>query len=705
MADEWFGVLGPLTVSIDGTDRTPQPAKVQSLLALLVLNVGSVVPTSDIVTELWGDEAPGTPIAALYVYVSQLRQLLNPSVPVRHADQLVQTERQGYKLCVEPGRSDVAQFREKAAQGKLSLDNGDTADAVARLTDALAMWRGPALAGVDSWGRGLHQHAVALDEHRLAVREYLLDAELAQGNHADALPELTRLTRLHPLREQRAAQLMLALYRSGRQADALAVFRRTRDTLITELGVEPGPELREMQHAILVGGVPALEETTYAGPGPGACDGVDTPAQLLSTIPDFTGREPVLAAVLDLVAADPAAVAPPLCEITGPGGAGKTTLALHAAHMLRAEFPDGQLFGAMGGSSEHPADPGEVLRTFLVALGLDSRLVPDLLEERSRLLRTRLTGRRVLIVLDDVAEESQVRPLLPGTPGCAVVITGRSRLIGLEGVTRVAVNTLEPAEARALLARMIGAERYSTDPGAGAEVARLCGHLPLAVRIAGARLSARPHRSISDFAEALADEPGRLDELVAGDLDVRASIGLSYRACTEPQQRALRLLSAMRWDDFPAWIVATLLDATVRAGTEVVEQLVDAQLLQAVGSDDVGQARYQLHDLVRIYADEHRDDDPEQVRNAAQLRLHTVLSTLLAQAEELVQPDGEPLLAIPAPRASPPRARPGADRPAELGELRAGHADPRAGTGARRRPVGPGRAARRTADPAARPGW
>lgn len=647
MVYNWFGVLGPLVAQLDGVDRTPNAPKLRRLLGLLVVNAGEVVTTSAIVDELWPDEAPDTATAALYVYVSQLRQQLCPGVAARGPGQLVLTTKPGYRLAVDPALSDLHQFRMLTTQGRRSLDADDLDDAVLRLRSALDLWRGPALAGLDSVGP-LGDHARALDEQRLTVHEQTLDAELRRGNHETALPELADLCRAHPLRERLSAHLMLALYRSGRQAEALDVYRAARELLADQLGVDPGPDLHAMHQAILTGDVPQVRASTadLRSPAPDAAT-IGAPAQLLPTIPDFTGRAAALADVLDGLgsgadAPDGGDVAPRMCEISGAGGSGKTALALHAAHRLRERFPDGQLYAALRGSTESPAEIGEVLHTFLVALGLDARFVPERIEERSQLLRTRLSGRQVLIVLDDVTHESQVRPLLPGAAGCAVLLTGRTRLLGIEGVTRVGLGMMEPGEAGRLLAQLIGSARTEAEPNAAAEVVRLCGLLPLAVRIAGARLSARPHRTIAEFAESLADERGRLDELVAGDLEVRTSIGLSYRACTDVQRRALRLAAALRPDDFPAWVVALLLGVPLRHGADVVDQLVDAQLIQPVGRDEFGQARYLLHDLVRIYADEQGEPDPAEDACTAHRRLVEAATELLAEAERLVVPGAGP---------------------------------------------------------------
>jgi tetratricopeptide (TPR) repeat protein len=320
---------------------------------------------------------------------------------------------------------------------------------------------------------------------------------------------------------------------------------------------------------------------------------------------------------------------------------GKTTLAVQAAHAVRADFPDGQLVADLAGVTDQPADPAEVLREFLLQLGVHAGTLPRTIDERSRLFRSTTSGRRLLLLLDDAASERQVRPLLPGSASCAVLITGRRRLLGLEQVHTLDLDVLEPAGARTLLSRLIGTARVDAEPGAVSEILTHCGLLPLAVRIAGARLSAQPQVSLTAFARSLADERGRLDLLVAGDLGVRSSIGLSYRGCRELEQRGLRVLGAVGLAEFPAWVVAGLLDVDVRTGTEAVELLVDAHLVAVASVDALGEVRYRLHELVRLYAAELAAADPPEQVTAGIRRVAAAFAELLGRAERATHPGGQ----------------------------------------------------------------
>jgi len=636
----WFGVLGPLSVLDGDRDRTPRPAKVRTLLALLLVQVGDAVPLTVLIDEMWGEDPPATVTTALQVYVSQLRRLLGPGVAARDPAQLLQTHRPGYRLQIAPEQCDLHRFRTLADRGAASLADGDATAAADTLGAALALWRGPAL--VDVSARILHDlHAPTLEDQRLAVIEQHAEARLALGRADAVAAQLAGPVAAYPLRERLAAQLMVALYRSGRRGDALRAYDRTRRTLADELGIDPGAELRALHESILSGTEPLSGDPVAVSRPPATVEPgpYTAPAQLPPAISDFTGRETTVDAVVDALTSDgEAGSAPACCEITGPGGAGKTALAVQAAHRIQERFSDGHLVTNLRGTTEHPAEPGEVLSSFLRELSLDGRFVPDSVDERSRLFRSRVAGRKMLVVLDDAVSEVQVRPLLPGTPGCAVLITGRTQLLGLEGVRTIQLDPLAPDDAAGLLLRLVGADRVAAEPDAAADIVLHCGYLPLAVRIAGARLSAKPHWNLADFATALADERRRLDMLTAGDLEVRASIGLSYRACRAEDRRALRLLGRLRLPDFPAWTVAALIDTDVRAGTEVVERLVDAQLVHVTGIDRVGQVRYHLHDLVRLFADEQADADPPAEWNRGLERVAEALAELLERAERAVHP-------------------------------------------------------------------
>jgi hypothetical protein len=329
------------------------------------------------------------------------------------------------------------------------------------------------------------------------------------------------------------------------------------------------------------------------------------PGQLPPSAGDFTGRGELarrLRAVLLGSAASGTAVA--ITAVSGQGGVGKTALAVRVGHELAPRFPDGQLYVNLRGIEEEHADPGLVLADFLRDLGVDRAAIPDGLAARSRLYRSRLAGRRMLIVLDNARDERQLRPLLPGAPSCAVIITSRSRLAGLEGVTTIAVDVLPVAEAVELLGRIAGPARVAAEPQAARAIAEACGCLPLAVRVAGARLAARPEWPLRAMAERLSGARSRLDELTAGDLDVRASLALGYAGLPAQAQRAFRLLGLIRAADFAAWPLAALLDISLDQAARLAQALADACLLQQQGIDAAGQDRYRFHDLVRDFARE-----------------------------------------------------------------------------------------------------
>jgi tetratricopeptide (TPR) repeat protein/transcriptional regulator with XRE-family HTH domain len=352
------------------------------------------------------------------------------------------------------------------------------------------------------------------------------------------------------------------------------------------------------------------------------------PFQLPPDVADFVGRPELVCRLRQLLARshdDPVgesdAGAVVVSAIDGKAGVGKSALAVHVAHRLAAEFPDGQLYASLRGAHPQPLDPGEVLGRFLRALGVDGAAIGSGMEERAALYRSRLAGRRVLVVLDDAASEAQVRPLLPASPTCAVLVTSRARLAGLEGAHLIDLDLLDPEQAVALLGRIVGPERVAAEPEAAAELARLCGRLPLALRVAGARLAARPHWRLAQLVARLVDERQRLDELAYGHLAVRASLTLSHQAL-EPDARVLfGRLGSLQTPDMAAWVGAALLDSSVARASELADRLVDARLLEVAGRDATGQVRYRFHDLVGVYARERAEaQDPPAERSAALAR-------------------------------------------------------------------------------------
>ena len=685
-----FRLLGPVEVR-DGDAAVPiGGSKPRALLAALLLDLGTVVPAQRLVDVVWGDAPPDTARGLVQTYVSTLRRALHRP----GQDDVILTRAPGYLLRAEPAELDLVRFGRDVAAGREAARVGRYEDAAGLLRQALSVWRGSALGGVDS--ELLASEAARLDEQRLSVVEERVAAEFALRRHEALVPELVGLVGAHPTREGLRRALMVALYRSGRQAEALAAYREGRRVLRDELGVEPGAGLRQAHEAILHGhdpedaptqDQPAQHQPTQHLPAqhpepqstqpppaqqPGGNPGA-RPAQLPPVPADFTGRAAQIAALVDRLAPapdSPPAHEMPVCVITGKGGTGKSTLAVRAGHELAGRYPDGQLFASLRGMTDTPAQPEAVLAQFLAALG--DADPPATLAERTDRYRSLTAGRRILVVLDDAASEAQVRPLLPGTGGCAVLVTSRGRLPGLAGADLVELDVLDAAEATAMLARIAGAQRVDAEPDAARALLERCGRLPLAVRIVGARLATRRHWTLAHLADRLADEERRLDELEVGDLQVRASIGLSYHALDSRARRALRRLGLLGLADFPAWVLAALLDtgeadagggsgtrgaghvgagqrgaggsaanagaanggaADGGAADPVLEHLLDAQLIDFATVDEAGQARYQLHDLLRLYAAERAVD--EEWPNDLMAAVHRVLVGWLRRVDAI----------------------------------------------------------------------
>ena len=562
----WFGILGPLEARVDGV-AIELPAKARLVLATLLCQPGRMVSDDRLQAAAWRDAPPRSATQNLRTYVHLLRRAFGEDRIARGAN--------GYLLHVLDGELDVLEFERLAARAA----DAPTAEAARLLADALACWRGPALADLpfeDAFG----EERGRLAERRVAVLEQRIDADLLLGRHTELVPELTVLVAEYPFREPLRAKLMQALYRSGRRAEALELYRRTRTLFVEELGLEPGASLRSLQAAILAGD-PALDR---AEPG-------RVPAELPPDSGEFAGRQDEVAALVDLLTPRPGMVG--VVGICGRGGVGKTRLAVHVAHRVREEYPDGQLFLPL-----RSAQSGAVLARMLRALGVDGAAIPAETEERAALYRSVLAGRRILIVLDDARDEAQVRPLVPGGAGCAVLVTSRRQLPGLDGLEQVELAVFREDEAVELFGALAG-RGQAADTTVVAEIVRLCGLLPLAVRIAAARLRARPQWTARRLADLLADERSRLSVLTAGDLEVRASLALSHQELTAAARRAFRLLGALDEPAVPDWVIPALLDLPRNAAERQVEELLDAQLLDATAGQ-----RYRMHDLTRLYARE-----------------------------------------------------------------------------------------------------
>ena len=620
-----YRLLGPVEVSVAGHLRALAGRRQRNLLAALLLSAGQVVPMDRLIDLLWGDEPPRTASTALQGVVSQLRRLLGD---VDASASPLQFRIDGYALQVEPGILDLHEFERLAEKGRRELAAGKPPEALALLEQALGLWRGRALGGVTAAAL-LEGELPRLEELRLSALEDRFDAALGLGEHAAQVPLMRRLVAEHPFRERLRGQLMLALYGSGRISESLDAYRQGRQVLAEELGLEPGGELQRLEQAILRRD-PGLQVPSR----PSERVIRLLPAQLPPHVADFTGREDELARLGGLLrcALDPDRSTPIVVAVSGQPGVGKSALALRAAHEFGELFEDGHLYADLGGAAGGPVEPGNVLGDWLRDLGLDGRSVPEGVEARSRLFRSRLAGSRMLLVLDDVAHEAQVRPVLPGSGGCAVITTSRAPLAGLESAHQVELGVLSSSQAVELLARIAGRERVNGQPEAATAIVQSCGRLPLGLRVAGARLAARPTWSLERLAGLLRDERRRLDVLVAGDLEVRASISLSYQALDARPREAMRLLGELEVRHLAPWMAAAVLDEAEAAGERVLEHLEERRLLEPADPDALGRSRYQFHDLLRAFARERLREEESGARRAG--ALDRVLASAVAQACE-----------------------------------------------------------------------
>lgn len=638
-----YRLLGPLEVGHGGHQAGIRPGRQEIVLCVLLLNANRVVSIDRLIDAVWDTEPPATARTQVQICVSALRANLGKvGLPTS-----IVTRSPGYLMRVADGELDAQVFAAHVAGADDAVRAGDPAEAAGLLASALALWRGPALAGLNS--PALQGIAVQLDERRLSATETRFDLELRLGRHRQLVDELSELVDAHPLRERLRGLLMLALYRSGRQADALDVYRTGRAVLIDQLGLEPGDELRALEATILAGGadlVPAAQRPSQ----------VSALSQLPADAGDITGRDEL---VVEIERALRAHDRPGtrVVVLTGKPGVGKSTLAVHAAHRLRADFPDGQLYRDLGGVRSAPASPLEALGRFLRAVGVPGEAVPEDLDERAELYRQVLATRRMLVVLDDVADESQLRPLLPGTGDSAVLVTSRARLAGLPGARRLEVGVLDADQALALLANVVGQDRIDAEPAAAHALFRLVGGLPLAMRIVAARLAARPHWSLAWMLERLSDERRRLDELTHGDLMVRASLAMTYDGLDPEARRLLRLLSVFDGASFPGWFAAALLDIDFYDAFDLLELLVDAQMLEIAGLDLGGGPRYKFHDLIRLFAREQLDsDESDEDWLAAVTRVLGGWLAIVDEAHRRIYGGDFTVLHGDAPRLPPPQS-------------------------------------------------
>ena len=593
-------VLGPVEVVAHGQVLPLAGGTVTDLLAALAVSPNQAVPTQALAEMVWTERLPEHPRAALQTAVARLRRLIGAG--------FIETLPSGYRFRAEEDSLDLLRFGQLVA----AADQQEApAHALATLGDALGLWRGHPLENVGSSSL-LNGAASRLTQLYLGACEKWARMCLRTGQPETAAARLAALVAAHPFRERMAELLMLALYRSGRQAEAITAYETLRHALSGELGIDPGEAVRDVHLRILRADPsllvlePGRGDGTRLAAAPGRAVSWLPPAvprQLPRDLPDFRGRETELerlAGLLGDVRSGPGKA--PVAVLSGPGGIGKTALAVQAAYQLSAQFSDGQLFASLGGREREPTPPALVLSDFLEALGVNRSAVPGPLGSRAAMFRSLAAARRLLVVLDDAASEAQVEPLLPAGSECGVLITSRSRITGLPGSHQVSLDVLDREPAIELLTAIIGRERAAAEDDAAGQLVSLCGGLPLALRVVGARLAAKVHWPLAKLVGQLADERRRLGELTHGALDVRATFASSYEPLDGTARAMLRRLSLLDVPDFPARAGAVALGCGVADAEDICERLVDAQLLDLARPNPAGEIRYRFHALVRAFA-------------------------------------------------------------------------------------------------------
>ncbi|GAB3927789.1 BTAD domain-containing putative transcriptional regulator [Kribbella albertanoniae] len=594
-----YRLLGPVQIWSGGDQVSLKRRQERLLLAVLLLEPGKAVAAQRLMELLWPDAMPTNPRRALQVYISRLRTLLDVELT---------SGREGYAIQAPAGSTDIEQYRTLVAQAR---QQDDLEQRSKLLTDALGLWRGPALADVTT--EDVRQRLCGgLEEEHWAAEELLLTTELALGHHQELLPRLADLTAAQPTRETFAAASMLALYRSGRQADALAVYTSLVRRLDEELGVEPGAEVRDLQVAILRQD-PSLDITVPSA----------APRELPADVGLLIGRDDVLEELSAALLAPARAGVPAVVCLYGAAGTGKSAAAVRLGHRLADSFPDGQLFARLQDVNGQSHSPRMILGQLLRSLGVDGSELPESVEERSALLRSRLADKSVLLVFDDAIDAGQLRPLLPA--GGAVIITSRRPMLGLEDATHRELLPLSDEISAELLGAVSG-----LGPARVAEVVPHCAGLPLALRIVGARL-ALIREDVAEVVQSLADESQRLDYLVAGDRAVRASLDLTLSTATAEARRLFACLALVGADEFAPWVAAPLLNLKEAAATAVLDNLVTLGLVQP---RRLAPPRFGLHSLVRARTVELISEFDAGERAEAELRYVETVLRLVTAADD-----------------------------------------------------------------------
>ncbi|WP_432023198.1 BTAD domain-containing putative transcriptional regulator [Streptomyces parvus] len=582
-----FRILGSFECW-DGNDRIRVGGPVhEKVLVTLLLEPQRVLPVFRLVEAAWDENAPATAAHQVRKAVAELRQR------IPGGRDLIVTEGPGYRVLAEPAQIDLGRFTEGLKQAREAAVAGQSSSAIATLREALALWRGPLLSGTG--GSVLSAASAALEERRLTAVEQLFDLRLAVGESSEIIGELREFIDAHPLRETLRGQLMLALFRTGRQADALEEFAKIRDHLIEELGIGPGDALSELHNAVL------RNSPELAAPQPPAAAPVipeGNPSTLPYDLRDFTGREAEVSELLGFVE-EASGSGPLIVAIDGMGGSGKTSLAVRAAHRLAEKYPDAQLYIDLRGFTPNgrPMSAGAAAEALLRMLGVPADRIPEDAEGRIALWRRTMSTHRMILLLDNVMDDSQVRPLLTSPTETLVLVTSRALLVDLDAAHTVSLGVMPPGDSVALVEGVLGRSRAENEPEAVAQLTELCGHLPLALRIAAARLRKRPRWTVRYLVDRLRDDAHRLAELNSGERSVEVTLRLSYEGLAAETREAFRLLGQYPGAEINTYAAGALLGIGPREAEEVLEYLLDMHLLQ---QHETG--HYAFHDLVRSFA-------------------------------------------------------------------------------------------------------
>ena len=704
------GVLGPVMAWYGDQELPVGQPRQQAVLGILAMRANRVISRGELVDAVWGQDPPASAEGGIYTYVAGLRRVIEPNRSLRGPGRVLVSSGAGYVLHLVPGQPDAVAFEQDLGRARQLRKAGDATGAVIALDSALSLWRGIAFAGVP--GPFAETERVRLGELHSAAAEERADVLLSLGRHEEVVPDLTAMVADHPLRERMRGLLMIALYRCGRQAEALRLFAEGRKVLAEELGIDPGGDLSRIHQQVLtmdpvlaVPEDPAVVTLDSDAAGAGAApDGgqrrprpedrsTPVPAQLPLDAPGFSGRREelsILRAMLPAKSAAPGETATqgsgpqdsgpqdsgpqdsgpqdsgpqesgqtvPIVVISGTAGTGKTALAIRFGHQVAKRFPGGQLYVNLRGldPSTPPMDPSEALRFFLDALNVPPHRIPPGTEARAALFRSLLDHRQMLIVLDNARNVAQVRPLLPGAPGSLVVVTSRNELTGLvaaEGAVPLTLDVLGDAEAYEMLARRLGQDRVAAEPAAADEIIAACARLPLALGIAAGRAAGRPKRPLTELAAELHDARGRLDALEADDAvtNVRAVFSWSYDQLSEPAARMFRLLGVHPGPDISLSAAASLAGMPRADAGAALRELTRTHMVA-----EYLPARFTFHDLLRAYAaDQAERHDPEPERRAAAHRvldhyLHTAMaaSNRFSPFRSALQPAGPQPGVLPA---------------------------------------------------------